>query len=108
MKKFLLTAAAGLSLLAAPLAASAAPYGHWDRDRGDGGAALAAGLFGFVLGATVAHSHPAYERDYGYDRGYGYDRDYSYYGYHQRCGWVNEAYRTEWGGIDYQQVWVCR
>jgi len=92
VKKLLLTAAAGLSVLAAPLAASAAPYGHWDRDRGDRGGALAAGLFGFVLGAALTdaavHSQPYY--------------------YHERCGWVEQPYRNYWGGFDYQQVWVCR
>ena len=98
MKKLLLTTTAGLSVLAAPLAASAAPYGHWDHDRGNGGAALAAGLFGLVLGAALtsaAHSQPAYAYDDGYY-------------YHQRCGWRTQAYRDYWGRLDYQQVWVCR
>jgi len=109
VNKLLLTATAGLSVLAAPLAASAEPWHHHDNDAG---AALAAGVFGFVLGSALANSHPTYERSYGYDYDYGrYGYDYCYgyhHRYHQRCGWVNEPYRNYWGGVDYQQVYVCR
>lgn len=116
MKK-LLIAAAALLTVAAPVAASAAPFGfgyghgpevvrvHDDGFRGDGfrgygwrggygpnwdgrysdgrGAAVAAGLFGFVLGAALDHPYAA------------------------RCGWVTQAYPGPYG-VRYEQVQVCR
>ena len=113
MKKFLIGAVA-LITAAAPLAASAAPFGHGGRsaavadhsgwrggDRGDfrggrgnGGAAIAAGLFGLAIGAAVANSYqPEYAPNYGY--GYG------------DCGWQTEAVRGPYGQIRYEQVQVC-
>ncbi len=124
MKK-LLIGAASLATLAAPMAASADPYwgghgdygrgdygrgndyrgdyrGGYDRDRGDdAGAAIAAGLFGFVLGAALNHSHSAYDYNYGY--GYGYGSPYAV-----RCHWATRAYEGPWGQVSYQQVRVCR
>jgi hypothetical protein len=98
VNRFLLIAAAGLSMVAAPIAASAQPFGgHFERgfahrdDRG-GGAVLAAGLFGLVLGAVAANSQPVYAQ--------------SYYG--PQCGWETQAYRNAWGQLEYQQVQVCR
>jgi Ni/Co efflux regulator RcnB len=105
MKKLMLGAAA-LAITATPLAASAADWGHgrgdcgrgWDRggewrDRGDrddgnGGAALAAGLFGFVLGSALNH-----------------DR---YDGYYQSCYWTTRPVEDAWGYVHYQRVEVCR
>jgi hypothetical protein len=105
MNKFLLIAAAGLSLVAAPITASAQPYGYGHMGfahggyrgyRGDGGAVLAAGLFGLVLGAVAAdaaNSQPvAYAPPY----------------YAPQCGWQTQAYRDAWGQLEYQQVQVCR
>lgn len=116
MKKIILTAAAGLAVLAAPLAASAEPFGHgrdgggWNqggrdggwrggdgwrdhdgwRDRDGGGGALAAGLFGLFVGSAIANAnHP-------------------YYGYEQRCGWTTQRYVDYWGDVHYRQVEVCR
>jgi hypothetical protein len=110
MKK-LLIAAAALTVAAAPLAASAAPFGfggrgevvrtHNDGFRGNayrgrgwdgrysngGGAAVAAGLFGLVLGAAIANDHPYYA---------------------QQCGWETQAYPGPYGTVQYQQVQVCR
>jgi hypothetical protein len=110
--KTLLIAAASLATLAAPVAASAAPawghggyanghgYGGYRGDyRGNDGAAVAAGLFGFVLGAAVTHNQPAYTYD-----GYGYD----YPPYATRCHWETRAYEGAWGRVHYQQVEVCR
>ena len=111
MKKIML-AIASLAVVAAPVAASAQSYGHdnghgrdsggWNNrgdyrrgDRGDGGAVLAAGVFGLILGSAIASSN----HSYGYDRPYGYA---------QRCAWRNQAYDTGYGEIAYRQVEVCR
>ena len=110
MKK-LLIAAAALAVAAAPIAASAAPFGfghggraevvrvHNDGFRGGGfdhnwrgrynddrGAAVAAGLFGFVLGAAIANDRP----------------------YAEQCGWETQAYPGPYGTVRYEQVQVCR
>ncbi len=111
MKKFLIGAVA-LITAAAPIAASAAPfhggrpaavayhngwrggYTGWGDNRGNGGAAIAAGLFGLALGAAIASSNqPAYAPNYGY--GYG------------DCGWQTQAVRGPYGQIRYEQVQVC-
>jgi hypothetical protein len=106
MKK-LLIAAAALAVAAGPVAASAAPFGHdgrggeivrvhndgfrggrgWDGRYNDGrGAAVAAGLFGFVLGAAIANDRP----------------------YAEQCGWETQAYPGPYGTVRYEQVQVCR
>jgi hypothetical protein len=106
VNRFLLIAAASLSMVAAPIAASAQPFGgHADHGfahsdyrgyHGDGGAVLAAGLFGLVFAAVVAdaaNSQPvAYAQPY----------------YGPECGWQTQAYRNAWGQLEYQQVQVCR
>ncbi|HLZ84390.1 MAG TPA: hypothetical protein VKQ54_12555 [Caulobacteraceae bacterium] len=117
--KTLVMGLAGLAILAAPLAASAEPYGHgrdgggWSHesrgygrgyDRGydrDGGAAIVAGVAGLALGAALSD-----RGDYGYapDYGYGYAPAY---GYAPRCFWQNQPYRTYYG-VAYRQVEVCR
>ncbi|HLI64812.1 MAG TPA: hypothetical protein VKU90_00490 [Caulobacteraceae bacterium] len=122
MKKILMTAVAGLSLVAAPLAATAAPYhgshgfsgdyrrGDNGRDNG-AGVAIAAGVFGLILGAALANSadnHQAYEQRGDYGR---YQQaDYGYQGadYGQRCAWVAHPYTNGWGQTQYQEVWTCR
>ena len=114
MKK-LMIAAAALAVAAAPIAASAAPYGFggrgeavrvhdngyrgqsygrgWNGHYNDGryndgrGAAVAAGLFGLVLGAAIASNHPYYA---------------------ERCGWETQAYPGPYGEVQYEQVQVCR
>jgi hypothetical protein len=108
MKKLLIGASA-LAMVATPIAASAEPYGHDDRyqrfDHGDGaGAAVAAGVFGLVLGAALASNH----HGYGYG-GYGYGyRPYGYGpAYAARCHWETRAYPGPWGGVSYQNVRVC-
>jgi hypothetical protein len=106
VKKLLLTGAAGLAVLAAPLAASAHPYGGYDH--GNAGAAVAAGLFGMFLGAAIASSGPHYApQSYGYDEPYAYGQPYGY-GDYQRCWWQTQPYRDYWGRIEYRQVQVCR
>jgi hypothetical protein len=120
-------------MVSTPIVASAQPVrswraAHYDRGRGDAGAAVAAGLFGLVLGAAIASSsHHDYDnRDYGYGGsgygGYGYGGSgyggYGYggsgYGYGDyqpypvRCGWETRAYPGPWGSVSYQQVQVCR
>jgi Ni/Co efflux regulator RcnB len=143
VNKLFVTAIAGLSVAAAPLAASAQPYGNWgphnggqgaqrswsrdggdrgwNRDRGDrgdnGGALLAAGAFGLILGAIISNAGQ-HERaqPYGYGNRYGYGNSYNSYNsygydqsdYRQDCGWQTQAYRDDWGRLAYQQVEVCR
>jgi hypothetical protein len=107
MNKFLLIAAAALSTVAAPIAASAQPFGgHGQRGfahsdyrgyRGDGGAVLAAGLFGLVLGAVAADAANSQPVAYAPTYDYG-----------PQCGWETQAYRNAWGQLEYQQVQVCR
>lgn len=111
MNKIML-AIASLAVVAAPVAASAQSYGHdqgrnggWSNrgdygrsyrgDRGNGGAALAAGVFGLILGSAIASS----SHSYGYAQPYGYA---------QNCEWRNQAYDTGYGEIAYRQVEVCR
>ena len=124
MKKFLI-AGASLAMLAAPMAASAQPMNHggydrsnthsygaqrggYDRHDGNAGAAVAAGLFGLVLGAALAsNSHADYDRSY--DRSYGYDEPYEYRsGYATYCHTETQAYRGWHGRVEYRQVQVCR
>ena len=132
MKKFLISAAA-LAMISAPIAASAQPYGHdrggqapvashvdnGYRDHGGNstaGPAIAAGIFGFILGAAISSSHqPTYAQDtrydYGYNGGYdnGYDGGYNYGdGYSQRCRWETQAVQGRWGRVHYEQVQICR
>ncbi len=110
MKK-IFAAVASLSLLAAPLAASAQPFGqggggghggsgqHGPSFNGGGygyGGAVAAGVLGLVVGSALTSSYD-YDRGYGYDQGYGYD-----------CGWRNQAYRDGYGEVQYRQVQICR
>lgn len=126
MKK-IFAAVASLSLLAAPFAASAQPFGHggggghgfsgqhgsnfgggyrggYRGGYGHGGygygGAVAAGVLGLVVGSALASSYDN-DRGYGYDQGYGYDRGYD-------CGWENRAYRDGYGNVEYHQVQVCR
>ena len=112
MMKKLMLGAAVLAVTAAPMAASAGDwgrhYGDWggwsdrgdwgrhydrddwrwrDRDDDNGGAALAAGLFGFVLGSALSHGHD---------------------GYYQSCYWTTRPVEDGWGYVHYQRVEVCR
>lgn len=114
MLKKLLIGTAALATVASPIAASARPYDGGHRDHDNTGAAVAAGLFGLVLGAAIASSN--HHGDYNYDRDYGY-RDYGYGGYRGysdyapypvRCHWETRAYPGPWGSVSYQQVQVCR
>ena len=122
MFKKVLIGTAALAMVSAPIVASAQPARSWHaahynyRDHDNTGAAVAAGLFGLVLGAAIASSsHHDYDnRDYGYgDYGYG-GYGYSGYGsgdyqpYPVRCGWETRAYPGPWGSVSYQQVQVCR
>ena len=140
MKK-IFAAVASLSLMAAPLAASAQSFGHggdhgggyshgdggqrsgggehrgghgggyrgygggYGRGYGydNGGAALAAGAFGLVVGSALASQSYGYDQPYGYAQPYAYDDDYG-----ARCFWQNRAFRGRYGEIEYRQVQVCR
>ena len=104
MLKKILIGTAALAMVTTPIAASAQPVyrggAHFarGRDHDNTGAAVAAGLFGLVLGAAIAsNSHPDYDRDYGYDQPYP-----------TRCDWETRAYPGPWGSVSYQQVQVCR
>ncbi|HEX4098114.1 MAG TPA: hypothetical protein VHX64_15425 [Caulobacteraceae bacterium] len=114
MKKIILGVAA-LILAAAPLAASAQPFGNgnhnggysqqrgndnrgfdnrgggrYDGYRGNGGGAVAAGVFGFVFGSILTH---ALEQPVAYQ---------------QQCWWQNEPVQGPYGRVHYEQVQVCR
>jgi hypothetical protein len=106
--KTLLIGLAGLALATAPIAASAHPVnqGGWNhaqgfQGRGDGyhgdngrsGAAVAAGIFGFLLAATIVSAH---------DQAYAQPTDYG-----QTCGWQTQAYNVGYGRVAYRQVEVC-
>ena len=112
MLKKLLLGTAALTMVAAPMAASAEPWGHerFEHRHGDAGAAVAAGVFGLAIGAALASNHHdyGYRYDYDdYDGGY-YGDYYGSYGYAPvRCHWETRAYPGPWGGVHYQNVRVC-
>ena len=117
MLKKILIGTAALAMVASPIVASAQPVrswhaAHYDRDHGNAGAAVAAGLFGLVLGAAIAsssHHDYDYNQGYGYNQGYEYNQyDGDYQPYPVRCGWETRAYPGPWGSVSYQQVQVCR
>jgi hypothetical protein len=102
-------ALASLAVASAPLAASAQPLGHgggwtgggreYGRGGGNGGAVVAAGIFGLIAGAAIASAdHQAYAQPYAYGEPYGYA---------PQCGWQTERYITPWGHVEYRQVQVC-
>jgi hypothetical protein len=118
----LLMGVACLALATAPVAASARPFaqndgGHSQRidtshnvrggngrggdwrgnDSGRGGAALAAGIFGFFLATAIANSNNNHNQAY----------DQSNYGYAQNCEWRTQAYDVGYGRVEYRQVQVC-
>ena len=109
MPSFLTKAIIGGTLAATTLAvatpAEAQRYRYYDRyHRGNGGAAVAAGIAGLAIGAAlVANTNDRYYRDRWYrDNGYRYDYDDYYYrsrGYYPNDGYYAYRYR------DYQQ---CR
>lgn len=122
---------ASLAIVAAPLAASAqsfdhnrngggdrhasqdrGAYGRQDQgrgdygrgrgwDRGNGGAAFAAGITGLFLGAALADSQ-GYNAgpSYGYAQPYAYDQGYD-------CGWTTQTYRDRYGNLETRQVNTC-
>jgi hypothetical protein len=90
MRKALTAAMAAITLggaiSATALPADARPYGHGyyghGYGRGNGGAAVAAGVVGLALGAAIASNHgPYYRGGYGYYGGpayaYGYGPGYA-------------------------------
>ncbi len=118
MKKFLIAAAA-LAVTAAPIAASAQPYGY-GHDR--------AAVRTFDGGRGGYNNYRGYNRGYG-DRGWDHDRrddrggavaaglfglflgaaladNHPYY--ERECGWETQAYPGPYGGVRYEQVQVCR
>jgi hypothetical protein len=108
MMKKLMIGAAALTMVAAPMAASAQPFSHggWNGGGrfggysgqfrgGNGGAVLAAGLFGLALGAAVNNAD--YQPAYAYGPGYG-----------PVCVWRTQAVVGPYGYVHYQPVQVCR
>ena len=101
--KRILTAAIAAITLGGAVSATATPASaeHWEGHRGgghygrgDGGAAIAAGVVGLALGAALASDHGyshSYDRGY-YNRGY-YDGGYGYYGA-PAYAYEYPAYRT--------------
>jgi len=91
MRNLLTKATLGVTLGAAALTvaapADAQRYRHYDRHRGDGGAAIVAGIAGIAIGAALTSGN-RYDRGYGYDRRYDYDRNY----YQQRGYYPNDGY----------------
>jgi Ni/Co efflux regulator RcnB len=113
MMKKLLISACSLAMVAAPIAASAAPYGHGDNNwrapqsnsrnwnggynrndnRHNGDAAIAVGLAGLFLTAAIIGSH-------------NYDQPAPYAA---RCDWETRAVPGPYyGQVRYEQVQVCR
>lgn len=79
MRKFLTGAVAALTFIGVAAAAQDASAQRRGRDRDDAGAAVAAGVLGFALGATVGgNGRTYYSQPY-----YGYSRPY-YGGYYGR------------------------
>ncbi len=118
MKTLLTKAALGLSLGATALTAAAPADAQWrrgydrydrgwHRDRGNGGAAVVAGIAGLAIGAALVSSanDRRYRDRYYRDRGYAYDYDDRYYrqrGYYPNDGYYASRYQ------DYRRCWVER
>ena len=79
MRNMLTKAILGVTLGAATLTvaapADAQRYRHYDRHRGDGGAAIVAGIAGIAIGAALT-SGDRYDRRYDRDRRYYRQRGY--------------------------------
>ena len=65
-------------------------HGDWDRHRGDGGAAIAAGIAGLAIGAALSDGGPRYY-SYGYPA-YSYDDDDAPYAVCETQRWVWDPY----------------
>ena len=110
MSKFLNKAVLAVGLAASTLVAAAPAeaqrYRYHNRHRGDGGAAVFAGVAGLAIGAALASSaNDRYRNDYYRDRGYRYDYDDYYYrqrGYYPTDGYYANRYR------DYGQCYTER
>jgi hypothetical protein len=79
----------------------------WHRDRGNGGAAVVAGIAGLAIGAALVSSanDRRYRDRYYRDRGYAYDYDDRYYrqrGYYPNDGYYASRYQ------DYRRCWIER
>ena len=89
MRKVLtLTLAATTAISAVAFSTAASAYDYRDYYRGHdnndvAGAAIAAGVVGFILGAALASSSNHHSYDNGYYNGGYYNRGYSSYGYNQ-------------------------
>lgn len=127
MKTLLTKAGLGLSLAATALTAAAPAEAQWrrgydrgwdrgydrgwdrgwNRNRGNGGAAVVAGIAGLAIGAALASSanDRRYRERYYRDRGYAYDYDDRFY--RQRGFYPNDGYYA-YRYNDYQRCWVER
>ena len=90
-----LTAGGAMAATVLPTTADARPYGHYYGHRGNGGAAVAAGIAGLAIGAAIASDHPRYY-SYGYGPAYyDYGPGPYYGGYYGTCvtrHWVWDPY----------------
>ncbi|KQM38169.1 hypothetical protein [Sphingomonas sp. Leaf10] len=77
----------------------------WNRNRGNGGAAVVAGIAGLAIGAALASSanDRRYRDRYYRDRGYAYDYDDRFY--RQRGFYPNDGYYA-YRYNDYRRCWV--
>ena len=115
MKKILTGGLAALTLGGAVLGgAGTASARDWDHHHDNGGAALAAGIAGLAVGATLASSnHGYYDRGY-YDNGYygggyyapapAYYAGPTAYSYYRHCR-VQWRWDARWGR--YERVRAC-
>ncbi len=95
LKKAGLGLVLGATMLTAAAPAEAQRYRH--RDRGDGGAAIVAGIAGLAIGAAIASSDRRYDYDRRYYRSHGYYPSNGYYyrdNYRRYRGY--ERCRTRW------------
>jgi len=111
MKPILKKAGLAVALGATALTAAAMPaeaqryHRHY---RGDGGAAVVAGIAGLAIGAALASGDRRYDYDRRYYRSHGYyPIDGYYYRQHYRRGYYDNCYvRERWDPYIHRRVLI--